>query len=285
MRNRTHSGQILLITLLVLSIATTIALSLVARSTTDLTISNQVEESSRAFSAAEAGIEQALKLQSAPSGMTLANGASFSVTKDTIGGSVGAFAFPRVTTAGQVETVWLVNHDETTGLPTIGSPIYSNSTIDICFSSANSPALEVTVYYRESTDNTIKVARAIYDSISGRTGAQSESNNFSVVASASGGCGDGTNTDRKQTITFSDLGITPSTDTLIMLRLRPLYQATQIAVSTSVVLPLQGSKYDSCGTTGNGVSRCISVLQNYRTASGIYDNVIVSQNGSFSPIE
>jgi len=54
-------GQAALIALLVLTVATTIGLSLIARSTTDVSITRTQEESSRAFSAAEAGIELALK--------------------------------------------------------------------------------------------------------------------------------------------------------------------------------------------------------------------------------
>ncbi len=53
-----HSGQVLLITMLVMAVATTIGLALASRSTQDVNISTQVEESSRAFSAAEAGIEE-----------------------------------------------------------------------------------------------------------------------------------------------------------------------------------------------------------------------------------
>lgn len=53
-------GQVLLITVLVLSIAVTIALSLIGRSVTDVSMSRNLEESARAFSAAEAGIEETL---------------------------------------------------------------------------------------------------------------------------------------------------------------------------------------------------------------------------------
>jgi hypothetical protein len=280
MRNRRlHSGQILLITLLVLSIATTIALSLVARSTTDLNISNQVEESSRAFSAAEAGIEQALKLQSVPNAVTLSGGVSYSVTKADIGGAIGALAFPKVTDVGGVETVWFVNHDDT-GLPIFSARAYTNDGIDVCFNANGSPAVEVTIYYQKN-GGSIETARSVYDADAVRAGT----NNFTAVPANSGGCGDGTNTNLKQTIAFSSLGITANSDTLLLMRLRPLYANTQLAVSAPQILPLQGNKYDSCGKTGAGVSRCISVLQNYRTPSGVFDYAIYSGNGSFAPTE
>ena len=59
--SRADSGQVLLITLLVLSVAVTIALSLIGRGTMDANMSANLEESARAFNAAEAGIEDALK--------------------------------------------------------------------------------------------------------------------------------------------------------------------------------------------------------------------------------
>ncbi|MFH0863897.1 MAG: PilX N-terminal domain-containing pilus assembly protein, partial [Candidatus Gottesmanbacteria bacterium] len=56
-----QNGQILLIVLLVMVVGLTMGLSLATRSATDVKISSQLEHSSRAFAAAEAGIEAALK--------------------------------------------------------------------------------------------------------------------------------------------------------------------------------------------------------------------------------
>ncbi len=55
-----QSGQAILILLLVMTVALAIGLSVIQRSLTDVTTSTKVEQSSRAFSAAEAGIERAL---------------------------------------------------------------------------------------------------------------------------------------------------------------------------------------------------------------------------------
>jgi len=55
-----NSGQITLIALLVMVVLLTIGLAVVSRSVTDIRISKETEESARAFSAAEAGIEEAL---------------------------------------------------------------------------------------------------------------------------------------------------------------------------------------------------------------------------------
>src|SRR3982751_4984015 len=55
------SGQALLMVLLSVGVVLTVALSVVARSITDVSTTTKDEESLRAFSAAEAGVEQVLK--------------------------------------------------------------------------------------------------------------------------------------------------------------------------------------------------------------------------------
>lgn len=55
-----QSGQIILMLILVMTVALAIGLSIVQKSLTDVSTSTKVEESQRAFSAAEAGIEKAL---------------------------------------------------------------------------------------------------------------------------------------------------------------------------------------------------------------------------------
>jgi len=60
MKNK-KSGQVALTVLLVMVVVLTIGLSLISHSVTDISISKDEEEAMRAFSAAEAGIEEALK--------------------------------------------------------------------------------------------------------------------------------------------------------------------------------------------------------------------------------
>ena len=61
MENMKEKGQIILILLLVMTVALGVGLTIVQRSLTDISTSTKVEQSSRAFSAAEAGIEKALQ--------------------------------------------------------------------------------------------------------------------------------------------------------------------------------------------------------------------------------
>lgn len=272
-----QEGQVLLISLLVLSIATTVALSLVSRSTTDVTISNQISESSRAFSAAEAGIEEALKAGVGTSGtQVLTAGISYAVSKADIGGSAGAYVFPKKISHGTTETLWLVNHNADGTL--VETPTYTNATIDVCWSEESTvPAMIVSVLYK-TAGGLYQVARGAYDPDSGRA----LTNNFSGVTSTSGGCGEGTGTTYKQTITFGGFtpAITPVSDTLLMLRIQPLYADANIAVSAVGTLPIQGNKLESTGTSEGGLARKIVVYQQYRSPPSVFDSVIYSQ-GSF----
>lgn len=78
-------GQILLIVVLVMVTALTIALSVAARSITNTRSSEESANSEQAFSAAEAGIEKSLTSNTAVTG-SLTNNASYTTTVVTVGG-------------------------------------------------------------------------------------------------------------------------------------------------------------------------------------------------------
>lgn len=272
---KTHeSGQVVLITLLILSIATTIALSLIGRTTTDIRITSDIEESARAFSAAEAGIEEVLKSgTSMESAQTLSPGLTYQATIANIGGATGVYAFSRKTTKNTTETLWLVNHNDDGTLNE--TPTYTASTLDLCWSSeTTTPALVVSIFYKESTDGTYKVARGAYDP-QGRS-----DNKFETGFGAGTNCGqDGY---YKKTIDFAALGISPAADALLIMRVRPVYSDTNLAIDSGVnVIPLQGKTVESSGSTTTGVTRKITVFQQYRTPASIFDAGIVTQQGSF----
>lgn len=270
-----ESGQILLISLLVLTIATTVVLSLIGRTTTDVSISNQIAESSRAFSAAEAGIEASLK--SGTTGVqTLSGATSFDVQRADIGNAAGIYQFPKKVVKGTTETLWLVDHNADGSLDE--HPTFTTSSLDICWSSESTiPAMEITVLYKTPPPTSeYRVAKGAYDPDVSR---RSE-NNFSSVTAVTGGCGVGTNTAYRQTITFAGFAIDPTNDTLLMLRVQPVYSDTNIVASTVAELPLQGTQITSTGSSGTGVSRKIVVFQQFRSPPSIFDSVIYSQ-GSF----
>ncbi|MDO8451441.1 MAG: hypothetical protein Q7S76_01065 [bacterium] len=271
--HESERGQILLVTLLVLSVATTIALSLIGRTTTDTNITNQVTESSVAFSAAEAGLEEALQSGGAVAGL-LSPGVNYAVTQTSIGGSTGIYTFPERTDRGETATLWLANHLPGGGLDEDRSNDYADGLIKVCWSTdAGVPAIIATLLYKVGA--TYRVGRAAYDS-----NTVAHGNNFTVPGPLGTNCG--AQDAYAATITFSDLGYQPS-NTLLALRLRPVYSATQLYVDATRPLPKQGNIFTSTGTTDSGLTRKISVRELYRAPESIFDYVIYSQNGPFGP--
>ncbi len=273
------NGQVVLITLLVLTIATTVALSLIGRTTTDTAITTTIEDSSRAFNAAEAGIEEALRSGVGSGGARVLTGAdqdvSYDVSVAAIGGEAGLYEFPKKTFEGVTETLWLAAHDDATG-SIIETPYYQSPSISICWSSEPvTPAIVGTILYKEESDNSYRVLKVAYDP----DPARATTNNFSS-AYTEGGCGEGTGTQYKETIVFSSLNATvnPARDTLIALRLRPVYSDAKIVIdSGGAVLPQQGRRIESVGTTAAGTNRKIVVFQLYRSPSTLFDAALYSQ--------
>jgi hypothetical protein len=271
-RKKNQSGQIALIGVLVLMIATTVGLSLIARSTTDVSVSRNIEESNRAFSAAEAGIEESLKSGSGSGGDVTVDpslGVKYNVAVSDVGGGVGAFEFPQPTVKEDTETVWLVDHDAAGNI--IETPTYKTNTIDVCWSSGSpNPAIVVSVLYHKN-GGTYQIAKVVFDP---------DSRIPNLTASAAPGCT--ANTAYKGTINFPGLGITPISDTVIALRIRPVYTGARIAVLPTQNLPHQGSTVQSTGTSGSNVSRKIVAYKEYRAPASIFDYTVYSEQGSFS---
>lgn len=273
-----QTGQVALIALMVLTVATTVGLSLVSRTTTDVSVSTSIEDSTRAFSAAEAGIEETLKSGIASSNTTIDSsfGVSYSVAVTPVAAKVGApFVFPQKTQKENTETVWLVNH-LADGSAIVETPTYTANTIFVCWSQeSTTPAIVVSVLYKTS-GGVYQTAKAAYDPDSTRRTV----NNFSAPTALTGGCS-GTNTTYRTRINFSGLGIASATDTIIALRIRPVYNDTLIAIAPSQDLPLQAKRIQSEGKTNSGVNRKIIVYQQFRTPDPIFDFAVFSQ-GSFS---
>lgn len=262
------SGQILLITLLVLTVGMTISLALISRTRTDVTINNEIEDSARAFSAAEAGIERALQ-----SGLSIQDGnvgelASFNTTVTSIGEVTGSYTYPQKTLQGNVETLWLVNHDANGVIDE--TRVYTSNTIDVCWIGTTPPALSIGVLYKRV--NSYLMAKAAFDP-SGRGG-------FADAGGLTDGCGQ-TNV-YKQTITFSALPVVPAinvaSDTLLAIRIRPIYADANIFInSLGDQLPSQGDTITSTGITGSGITRKVIVARQFRSAPSIFDAAVVSQ--------
>lgn len=276
---KSQSGQVALVALLVLTIATTVGLSLISRTTTEISIATNTEDSTRAFSAAEAGIEASL-VSGAASNRTIdaALGLEYNVTVASISGTANEYIFPRSTVNGETETVWLVNHDNQNG-SVIETPTYTSSYIDVCWSDApTQPAVLVTVLYKESSDNSYQIAKGVFDPYQ----ARQTNDAFTYPTAVSGGCGSAA-TKYRQRVTFADLvaTINPAVDTLIALRIRPLFSPALLSVKPAMALPYQGRIVQSIGKTASGVTRKVVVYQQYRSAGTIFDSAVYSE-GQFS---
>ncbi|TSC54477.1 MAG: Uncharacterized protein LiPW31_79 [Microgenomates group bacterium LiPW_31] len=274
------SGQALLIVVLVMAVALTIGLAVVSRSITDIKISRQEEESSRVFSVAEAGIEEALKLGSGTSG-TIGEGEAligYTVSETGQGGGT-EFVFPAIN-AGDTQTVWLVEHDDG-NLTETGK--YAGTTIDLYWGNesqaadqATTPALEATVIYKDGSN--YKIKRGAYDPYDGVDSSRN-ANGFDDADSAGGySVGVKTFQFRKTGFTLPALPLIP-----YALRLKLIYnndQAQILGIAGTSNFPSQGKCYESTASLStSGITRKVQQCQFHKTPPGIFDYVLFSEGG------
>lgn len=272
---KNQSGQVLLIVLLALAVATTIGLGIIGRSSTDVSISNRIEESARAFSAAEAGVERALSEgQDIPQGTVLTQGVTYQVNVTTQGG-LGTYQFPQKSQVNNVETLWLAPHLPTGFVDTDPANDYSGSSLDICWTNESTvPALYVSIYYL--TGGNYQTYRSVWDPSPAASGRPIP--NATGASGPGGGC-NVTGETNLYSATLSLAGFAAG-DTLLAMRLQPIFSDTQIYVNPDAALPLQGTRVESIGETATGVTRKIVAFQEYKTPPVIFDSVIYTP-GSF----
>ena len=274
---RFDEGQIVLILVLITVVGLTIGLSLISRTITDIRISSQIEQSSRAFSAAEAGIETALRgnIAIGPTGTINLEGASANYKVRQLGGNTDDYNTP-LTEVGSNQTLWLVDHNPDNSINESGYSYPVNSILEICFGSVpgSDPAVLVSIFYKDG--NEYKVAKKAYDSVS-------RSNGF-MMADVLGGYCEGKFPFRKLIIpstdadsTTDDFEIDPAS-IFLFLRLQPIYSATAFTVSPQSILPVQGRIIDSIGQTETGVVRKIQVVQGYPVLPALLDFTFFSEN-------
>ncbi len=271
-----EAGQIVLILVLLTIVGLTIGLSLISRSITDIRISSQIEQSNRAFSAAEAGIESALRgaVVGGPTGTVSLPGASAKYQVADLGSS-GIYTFPAAT-AETPQTVWLVPHNEDGTINESGSSYPANRYLDICWGETGSggvPAVIISLFYKEGT--AYKLAKGAYD-----PDAVARGNNFNLADSAGNYCG-GSFRYRVRITPTSNFGLNPPpATTLLALRILPLYASTAVAIEpqTGQSLPSQGKKITSVGQTETGVVRKIEVTEEYKSLPSVFDFTLFTEN-------
>jgi len=209
MTRKQESGQALVLVLLSLAVVLTLVLFILARSVTDVAVSTSQEDSVRAFSAAEAGIENALVIGKEGS----ANGSNY--TANVSGYSEGSsdFPYPAPLLSGDSATTWFVAHDPTSENIVCDQthPCFSGSFMKVCWGNVGTypnpqfiPAIEVSVYYETSPGDasTAQIARAVFDPNSARL----SSNSFASPDPGTCQIG-GTNYEFQKTIQFGSTGL------------------------------------------------------------------------------
>jgi hypothetical protein len=284
-----ESGQAIVLVLLSLAVVLTIVLFVLARSVTDIAVSSRSEEAVRAFSAAEAGIENALVIGVGSNGLVDIGNAQYvsSVTGFAFGSS--DFIYPVPMLSGDSMTTWFVSHleDGTLGCNPPDYPCYSGSSMSVCWgeagtsqSSSTTPAIEVSVFYETSpgVTSSVNIKRVTADPYGGRP----TPNGFGGITGVNCPIA-GSSYAFNKTVNFGVTGLNiPAGSRLLFARVRMFYNNTTtqpVGISVSGgLLPSQGQEITSTGTAGDA-NRKVAVFQGWPEPPAVFDFAIYSGTG------
>ncbi len=265
---KSEKGQAILILILVMTVALAIGISVIQRSLSDISTSSKVEQSSRAYSAAEAGIEKAISANSSISqAIPLGNNSSITgVDKNPLPPSGQALEYSALSRE-EVAQVWLADPNSFTNPP---AEVYQQSTLDVCWGNSNTDkaALEVTIIYYSI--GSYQPRRWYLDNSSASRNPPNGFDSVSVNCS-------GSSSVCPNYQCYKRLDSLPSG--LMLLRARLLYNNTSqpFAVKpTSGSLPVQAATFVSTGTSGN-TQRKVQVFKVPEVVPIYFDYSIFSQ--------
>lgn len=244
-KNRLQKGQALLIVVLVMVVALTVGMSVTVRTITNLRTSSENENSERAFSAAEAGIERTLANPAPITNTSLGNNSSFSTSVITLSGS--QFTVHNGTTILKDEPVdvWLANYPDYAS-PWSGNLIVNwGSAAETCTnleSSNTQAALEIVLI--SGSKASPKLTEYLLDPCAARRA----SNKFQAPVSP------GDNFSGKIFAYKNTIAITSG----LIVRIIPLYAPTVVGVEGSAALPAQGTVITSTGVSDNAQRKIVS---------------------------
>ncbi len=261
-----EKGQIILALILVMVVALGIGLSIVQKSLVDLSTSSKLEDSSRAFSAAEAGIEKALAGSLVRVDFT-ENNSKAAVTDSgllpaiptTPGQGQAPLEYPPLAKE-EVAHIWLADFNSISNPPAF---YYTQPTLDVYWgnSTTDQAAIEITIVYWDGAS--YKSKKWYLDQIT-----RVQDNGFTLGTCSAGKC--------KYTLTSLPSG-------LILLRARLLYNTTSQPFSVQAVgtcnpgcyLPPQARVFESVGTSGIAQRR-VKVFQINKVTPPLLDYAIFS---------
>lgn len=265
-----QTGQVVVVVLLTTVVALAIGLSVVGRSINEISTSTNSENSTRAFSAAEAGIERALYNTSnvgvAPNSTPAIPGVSFSNQANATVNS--AFGLPNSNSNPTLEyppigkdsvaQFWLANPDDLSSAYNGHFTLYFGKQGADYSNDSDKPAVEVHVIFKNSSGE-YKSVRSFYDSSSNRSNGFSKCTSFNDKVK--------TNKHDYDSLFYckvTNISAVFSGYDSIMVRVRPLYSnlAHPIAIEpeSGKSFPAQAAEFKSTGTSGNSI-RTINVLQ------------------------
>lgn len=266
--DKKQSGQIILVLLLIITVALGIGLSIVNRSLSDVSTATKVEQSSRAFSAAEAGIERAVKnsLAGQPStpDFNLDETLVEVEVKDNLPDAGQALEYPPIGKE-EIAHVWLVNpvtldadgYNGVSGGTSLniywGDPAVTGldvPAIEVSFvyADTSSPAAYRTQKFYYDPDSTRRTSNGFSDPIAGGAGNCSNPTAVSALSPSPGKAYKCRVTIAPSTTNF------PSLSRLMLVRARVFYSSVSqpfAVAATSGPLPRQAKMFTSTGTTGD----------------------------------
>lgn len=243
-----QSGQAVIIVVVGMVIALTIGLSIAAQSIITLQTTTDEEQSQRAFSAAEAGIERALSENQPLTNVDLGNSAVIKeVSVDTIVQNSLLLNDGLPALQNDPVDVWVSDYPDYTAPQT--------GTLDVYWGSATNcteAALEIVVISGASINTaTTQTYAADPCTTRGNNFSNPGQNNYSTGSFTIGGS------------TLRNRQTLPVTSGRLV-RLIPLYSSTTIGVvaSNGMTLPSQGSRIESVGQVGQ-TQRKITVYRGF----------------------
>lgn len=259
-----QSGQVVLITLLILAVVLSVGMSIISRSITDVKTSQQSQESARAFWVAQGELEKAIRANSTSSSIGQVD-ISYEVSRSTLGDSA-EFLYPEQVKADVPITVWFVGHTADGDLDLTQSVHPSTLNLYWGGSANNKSALEAVFVYQDA--GVYKQKRYTYDPNITETASGFESitaGSYTVLNNAF--------TYRAQIDNIDDL------PTVYFVRIRLFGDSTlsPLAIESDVSLPSQGSCFSSTAVVeSSGVTRKLSECRLYGGYPSIFDSAIFS---------
>lgn len=296
-----EKGQVVVLLLLVMVIALAIGLSMIGRSVLEVSTSRKSEDSSRAFSAAEAGIEQVIQANLNNLGGTPVNvvispfqnqaGANITLPTESLPFANTALEYPPFGKESFAQ-FWLASPDN------ISVSSYNQSSFDIYFGDPDigkkkyvavngghpddQPAIEVNVIYWDGTK--YQSFRKYFDSFAGALSSRPDISNGFLPCDTQSPPAILTNNNTTSTF-YCRVNVTGypniGSNVPVMARIRLLYTNISHPVALQPLLggslPRQVNIYQSKGTSGN-VQRTLEVFHQKAVMPQIFDYVLFSAN-------